>query len=481
MINLNHITIAILFLGVLSLGSNVVNAACSPGIPCTGYDIYTNTDAGTSTTYSGSKTGTPAPHANVTGTTTSACDGNFMNQIYSRAWLEGSREVIMSEQLIHKPDSVLEYTCFDQFVNIAAHNAGEAFSESQKWKSVELELWTAGIHKDSDATLNDRGNHDHGSCSDGETCPDKSEKVKINDTGTNSLPDQTDYSVFSDERLDNILSELLFDNLQDYVDDNFDHTFMGESTTIDNNINASSIGSNSYLCSHMETIWNISKCIDFGEDDRFRSFEHLVNFDPRSIPKSCSPGKESDDSIEAGDDDTKYENISSGGGKLSAMPIDLAVSDISGVNMDLDPVNKCPPAGGKVAGVNTDFSNDIIRIANNCDHETDDDKLNIYSSFDIMETYTDIIKGFGIYIPGTGNETGVILCSSPLPTGVPVITYNITNSISGGIDTMERTYAFHFEHICPNAGCYYQPVKLPYIWGAPIPSSVSVGVCLPVL
>ncbi len=458
-----------IFLSV-SLGSNAVLAACSPGIPCTGYDIYTNPNSGTDATFSGAKTGVPSPHANVTGTTTSACDGNFMNQIYSRAFLEGSREVIMSEQLIHKPDSVLEYTCFDKFINMAAHNAGAAFSESQKWQSVEIDLWTRD---------------------------DTSTTTTINDTGaTSGFPDQSEYSVFSGDRLDNVLTGFLFDILQDYIDDNFDHSFLGESLTINNDIDTSGIGSNSYLCTHMETVWNIARCIDFGEDDRFRSFEHLVNFDPRSIPQSCSPSNESSDAIEAGSDPTKYENISSGGGILNKMPIDLKVSAITDpitgltADIDLDGAGKCPPVGDVVSGVNTDFSNDIIRVANNCDHETDDDKLNMYSSFDVMRTYTDMIKGFGLYIPGvseldlsgetSGTITPNVMCSSPLPTGVPVITYNITNSLSGNVDTMQRSYQFHFDHICPNAGCYYQPVKVPYIWGAPIPA-VGIGICLPIL
>jgi len=458
-LKLNLIIVTIIFLGI-SLGGRAVMAACSPGIPCTGYDIYTNTDSGTNASFSGAKTGTPAPHANVTGATTSACDGNFMNQIYSRAFLEGSREVIMSEQIIHKPDSVLEYTCFDQFINMAAHNAGTAFSESQKWSNTSVSLLTAD---------------------------DTASTTIINQTAPASLlPDQLMHSVFSDERLDNVLEDFLFDILQDYVDDNFDHTFMGESIIIDNDINTSQIGANSYACTHMETIWNIARCIDFGEDDRFRSFEHLVNFDPRSIPQSCSPGNESDDTIEAGNDTTKYENVSSGGGIFSKMPIDLKTifytDPITGVdlNLDLDGVNNCPPAGGAVSGVETDISNDIIRVANNCDSETVNDQLNMYSSFDIMKTYTDMIKGFGLYIPGTGNVTGIIICSAPLPTGIPVITYNITNSLSGGIDAMERSYEFHFDHICPNAGCYYQPIKVPYIWGAPIPA-VGTGLCLPIL
>ncbi len=588
------------------LWGGISYAACSPGIPCTGYNIYDNNSASVDAAYSGSKTGAPAPYTNTTGATTSACDGNFMNQIYARAFLEGSREVIMSEQLIHKPDSVLEYTCFDQFVNIAAHNAGTAFSENPFWQTTTIEWQTAD--NDGTVTINNAGGVSDtdnaaaaaAAASDANAVANAAENAAVvaaenavaaeaaaataaadaaaanaaaaanpadatlaaeaaahstnaemtanaaaaanaaatmaaeasanaaanaaaataaannaaaqppaNNPSFSGLPDQIDHSVFGTERLDNILSGLLFDRLQDYIDDNFDHTFMGESTTIDNNIDTSAIGANSYACTHMSTIWDISRCADFGEDDRFRSFEHLVNFDPRTIPQSCSPGKESNDTIEIGNDGTKLENTQAGGDdlglgmmaatgvtpaiqlSLNKMPIDLKVTDVGGVNIDLDPVNKCPPAGDVVAGVNTGISNDIIRLANNCDDETNDDRLNIYSSFDIMELYSYMIKGAGIYMPGIETPDdktlpkglslpGVITCALPIPTGIPVITYDISNSLSGNIDTMDRSYRIHLEHICPNAGCYYQPIKSPYIWGAPIPPIIT-GLCLPIL
>ncbi|GEM_PF-1967740 len=480
--------VTVLFLSI-SLGSGIALANCSPGVPCpslglcttnctgTGYDIYDNNSAGISAAFNGPKTGTPAPHTNKTGATTSACDGNFMNQIYSRAYMEASREVIMSEQLIHKPDSVLEYTCFDQLVNIAAHNAGTAFSESTEWEDVDLNLWVGGDHGDGDP--GDRP-HTHG-CDD--TCPDKEPEDNYN-------------VVFPDDRLDIRLEALLFPTLKNYIDNNYSHTFMGESINIDNTLSTGSIGSNSYLCSHMSTVWDISRCIDFGEDDRFRSFKHLVESDPRTIPQSCSPGHESDDTIEAGESTTKYENTNPGGGHFEKMPSDLeATTEIAGVDVgidiDIDPEELCPPAGGVVSGVKTGFSNDIIRIANNCDSETDDDQINAYSSFDAMELYSYMIKGAGIYMPGIETPDdktlpaglslpGIITCAFPIPTGIPVITYDISNSLSGGIDTINRSYQIHLEHICPNPGCYYQPIKSPYILGAPIPPIIT-GLCLPIL
>ncbi|PCI97171.1 MAG: hypothetical protein COB14_09380 [Alphaproteobacteria bacterium] len=437
------------------LGSNLGHAACSAGIPCTDYDIYTDTNAGTDDTLNGLKDGNNG-----------ACDGNFMNQIYSRAFMEASREVIMSEQLIHKPDSVLEYTCFDEIIDMTAHH-GAFFSESQKWDNVTIEIWLGGEHGNDN---NDRV--DTSTCS-GANCPDHTENTTINDgSGTGLLPNQDDYSVFETDRLDTVLSDLLMDTLQDYVDDNFDHTFMGEASAIDNTITTSSIGDTTYTCAHMSTIWAISKCSDFGEDDRFRSFTHLIGAnvgegDPRSIPEACSPSNISNDAIENGTNTTKLDNTTPGTSQ-GLMP--------SGGMVD-----RCPPAGGVTAGVNTGFSNDLIRLANNCD-ATSGSNINIYSSFDIMDTHTDLIRGPGTYIQGTGNAAGNIICSTPpLPTGIPIISYNISGSFSGstGVEIV-RTYQLHYDHICPNPGCYYIPVKVAYApLGSPLPSVPSVGVCSP--
>jgi len=58
------------------------------------------------------------------------CDPNFFEQMKSRAWLEAEREIMQNQNLIFKADSVLEYTCFDRFANLAAWPTGDIFSHS---------------------------------------------------------------------------------------------------------------------------------------------------------------------------------------------------------------------------------------------------------------------------------------------------------------------------------------------------------------
>ncbi len=470
---------------------------CSPGIPCTGYDIYSQPNANTDASYNGNKTGAwTAPSGDSIQT---ACDGNFMNQIYARAFLESQREVMLSEQIIHKPDSVLEYTCFDQYAGLAAQNIDNLFSARQDWHNRAIPLWT-----EDDATNEDL---------DGDGDPNT---VTINNDGTTYLSDQTDYSVFEDDRYDNILEEILMDTMSEYINNNFSHTYMGESITLDNNMNLSSLPTGSYDCDHMLAIWDIAKCIDFGEDDRFRSFNTLVNSDIRSIPQACpnrdittsdggilpSPTTQiASDVVDSSDTNTKLDNTSSGvdigaslgvsipgipvpipsipltsGGLITRMPSDAPQSPLA-------PVEDCPAAGGPVSGVNTDMSNDLIRIANNCDDGTD---TNAYSATDMMESYEHMVKGYGIFIPGTGSPTAplraAVFCTDPIPTGVPVLTYTHTFVVGPNqLPTPERVTYIHYDHICPNSGCYYQPVKYIYNPALPVPTAntIATGQCLP--
>ncbi len=424
--------------------SATANAACSPGIPCTDYDIYTDTESGILPSLNGPKTGTPAPYDNVTGSSSSACDGNFMNQIYSHAFMNGNREVIMSEQIIHKPDSVLEYTCFDQWVNVAREEAGKIFTEDDgTWDNREVCLST-GDSQTSDPT----------SCPSGGTNTVSPYSVTINAARASGT-------------VSGNLQSLIFGNLDTYINNNFSHKFMGEALSIDVDSSFPDASGTSYSCSNMSLVWDIAKCIDFEEDDRFRTFEDLVSQDPRSIPTECSPGNSSSDSVTAGTSSTKLDNTTPGS-STSASSI-------------MDP---CPASGSAVSGVNTGFSNDLIRVANNCD---DGSNLNAYSSFDVMKLYDEMILGIqtlvGTYLPGTGGiSSGVVTnCNAPIPTGVPVVTFEYNNSLLGPglINVVSRTAKIHYEHICTNPGCYYRPVKIPFVINGPVPATTPTGVCTP--
>ena len=59
-----------------------------------------------------------------------ACDPEYYESLKSRAWLEAQREITQNQNLIFKADSVLQYTCFDQFLGTLVANQGVLFSGS---------------------------------------------------------------------------------------------------------------------------------------------------------------------------------------------------------------------------------------------------------------------------------------------------------------------------------------------------------------
>lgn len=394
-----------LFAGILTLslvsGNESAYAACSPGIPCTDYDLYSNSDASISSTLNGPKSGAVPLYDE------SSCDGGFMNQIYSKAYMQANRQVIMSEQLIHKPDSVLEYTCFDQFINLAGKEA-PTFSETTAWKDRTISLKT------------------------GDSSGSYKFKVIRKDLYDSEAID-SDPAV---ENLSQALQYLISDVLNEYLTNNFSHTFLGEATTLDHSASAGI----AYNCSHMSTVWHVAQCLDFGEDDQFRTFEELINLDPRTIPQECSPG--------------------------------ASTSSVA-IEGSLCPTSTAAPLA------NTNFSYDLIRTSNNCATSAGNFA---YSTFDEVELQDYLTMGTGSYIPGTGGDTdGTVTCSLPVPTGVPVITYTIgSNYEFKGYYTGYRDHYLHYEYMCLNPGCYYRPSKQYYAEDVLPPyDDGAVGACVP--
>ncbi len=55
------------------------------------------------------------------------CDPEFWEVMKDRAWQEGQREITQNNNLIARPDSVLQMTCFDMFVNHLTRHSGSNF------------------------------------------------------------------------------------------------------------------------------------------------------------------------------------------------------------------------------------------------------------------------------------------------------------------------------------------------------------------
>lgn len=162
----------------------------------------------------------------------STCDPNYYETLKSRAWLEAQREITQNQNLIAKPDSVLEYTCFDQSMNVLALGANVMFSGSTRW---------------------------------GPVLPPTSMAVA--------------------------LEGLVGSALQTYQAGNFSHTFLGGRSSIDHQFK--SIAGGAYNCAVMNAVWMEAKCAGFAEKpetDGFYTFTHYRdNPDKRQLPTPCNP------------------------------------------------------------------------------------------------------------------------------------------------------------------------------------------------
>ena len=60
-----------------------------------------------------------------------ACDDAFYTSLENKAWLEAQRELVQNQNLIAKPDSVLQYTCFNKFLSHLAYRTDKLFSRDK--------------------------------------------------------------------------------------------------------------------------------------------------------------------------------------------------------------------------------------------------------------------------------------------------------------------------------------------------------------
>jgi hypothetical protein len=258
-------------LGIL-LWASPSFALCLAGLPCT-------TPATSNDPYDG----TISPNEsgpNKEKTDRDMCDADFMNQIYAKAFLEAERENILNGLVIRKPDSVLEYSCYEQHVNITAHKAGPLFTETDYWWNREVKI-------------------DNGI---GDNDPDWWDIDTVPVFVSMCPPDDPQYPTRWDDptrppgakkpctKLDNSLEDLVLYALHQYVSKNFNHDFLGGYAAGFNNDITGTVGSPDYLCDVMYTVNLAARCDDFDTDDKFFDFETLVSLDPRILPEMCTGG-----------------------------------------------------------------------------------------------------------------------------------------------------------------------------------------------
>lgn len=171
----------------------------------------------------------------------SPCDALYYETLSARAWLEAQREITQNQNLILKPDSVFEYTCFDQLVKELATHGTEMLSETNLFGTP-----------------------------------------------------------LSSTSLDNSLQALVTSSLAAYHTANFGYYpgLLGGHTAafaIKHTPRSSMSSISSYNCDIMEKVWHAAKCINFTSNSTTDGFFTLAEYagtsilDKRTLPSICTP------------------------------------------------------------------------------------------------------------------------------------------------------------------------------------------------
>lgn len=397
------------------------DAACVAGLPCV-----------TPMTPNYPNDGEITPNTsgeNAAKSESELCDADFMNQIYARSMLHAEREHGMLQTILRKPDSVLEYSCFETHLNMAASRVPRTFSETTRFSSEYFDEdmqdgdgWGPGV-----ASVTSTFNFDASDClpddyEEGEyyviglDCErdDDHEPEADDDHENDPIDSELEINVYmsselgdDETRLGNLLENLVLKSLVDsgggddsgkYIDSNFYHPYMGGGMLVDTPATNNSFTGEieleeNYTCLAMNVVWQFAKCRNFGVDDQMLGFAELGALDTRLLPQTCE-----------GD----YDPI------VTAEYIPVAANEGAAfVHFD----------SSRLTEDNTQMYSHILGAFN----PTDDQMR--YSDF----TQTDE-------------------CLDPIPTGVQVKTYTYTTDLAGIVNTEAETHA---EHVCPTVGCYY--------------------------
>ncbi|HRQ60961.1 MAG TPA: hypothetical protein PLO23_05570 [Alphaproteobacteria bacterium] len=211
---------------------------CTPGIPCMEYEVGTDANK------------EKADFNDMRRT----CDGDVMNQIHARAFLEAQRENIANQIFVRKPDSVLSYTCFDEFVGVMAQKAPPLFSESTKWSGMTVPMSVTGKppeHYPPTRTLNVNMGNGH---------------------------------------IESLIGGIAQAPVSNFTRDNFGHHYLGDTAGFSYPVASAVNPSDRVICSTMREVWEVAKCQNF-DADPFLTFEEIAAGDPRTLVGACGNQK----------------------------------------------------------------------------------------------------------------------------------------------------------------------------------------------
>lgn len=208
------------------------------------------------TNNSGKTTGGRIQYNQSTNLQTSACDIDVFKVMRGKASFEVQEDYVTSQILLTKPDSVIEYTCADQFVGFTEGEGGPIFSNATDWGP----------------------------------------RIVPHSLGIPAAP-MLMYVAMDPRSLEMALEATVTSTMSAYVSGQFPNKFIGDTSDEDYSVSGSVPGA-SYTCDKMKLIWQEAKCTNFGEDKHFGEHRPFISFhefvtkgDPRKQIVECSnPG-----------------------------------------------------------------------------------------------------------------------------------------------------------------------------------------------
>lgn len=179
---------------------------------------------------------TPPPAPGAEPEKMTGCAADTWTAMVNQAVMETRREDILNKRFIVKPDSVIDYSCFDLHVKKVADDAGPIFSETKKWANLPVDLIGKVV------------------------------TVK-RELGSKSL--------------DGAIMDIVQSVATNYRRRQFNQPLLSGATPV-----PASAGSSN--CDVMAKVWKAAKCKNFDGASVFYTFDDLKTAEPREYPPNMS-------------------------------------------------------------------------------------------------------------------------------------------------------------------------------------------------
>ena len=188
-----------------------------------------------------------------------ACDPNFNTVMEARATAEAMRELEMAQHFILKPDSVLEYSCFNNAVVRISNSDifSDAVLDANLFELPPQMYVPGGPYPGYLPTIDDTQ----------VTAPNYNANFRVQPGADAPGGALTAFD------LDTTLSDVVLYTLLEHLNVNFGHVFAGGFLSTPS----------ASVCNAMQLVWNYMRCDNFNKTS-FYTFMELSVLDPRVVP-----------------------------------------------------------------------------------------------------------------------------------------------------------------------------------------------------